>query len=70
MLSACNQHGDVLATEVSLEDGPFHCSACREPVILKKGRVVVSHFAHLPDADCAYTGEGESEAHRLAKLEI
>lgn len=31
---------------------------------------MVAHFAHWPDAKCAYTGEGESEEHRLAKLEI
>jgi len=71
MLSAYNRYGDdVLATEVSLEDGPFLCPACQEQVILKQGRKVVAHFAHRPGAQCAYSGEGESEEHRLAKLEI
>jgi competence protein CoiA len=70
MLSARNQYGDVLATEVELSDGPFYCPACQAQLILKKGRKVVAHFAHWPDAECAYTSEGESEEHRLAKLEI
>jgi competence protein CoiA len=66
MLSPCNQYGDVLATEVQQEDGPFYCPACRERVIVKKGWVKVPHFAHLPDADCSYIGEGESDEHQLA----
>jgi competence CoiA-like predicted nuclease len=60
----------VLAEEVELSDGPIYCSACREQLILKKGRKVVAHFAHWPDAECDYSNEGESEEHRLAKLEI
>ena len=71
MLSAYNRSGDeVLAEEVGLSGGPFYCPACRQQLTLKKGRKVVAHFAHWPDADCAYSGEGESEEHRLAKLEI
>lgn len=71
MLSAYNQSGgEVLAEEVELSGGPFYCPACREQLILKKGRKVVAHCAHWPDADCEYTNEGESEEHRLAKREI
>lgn len=70
MLSACNQSGEVVATEVSPEDGPFSCPACREQVILKQGRKVIAHYAHYPDAECTYAGEGESDEHRLAKLEM
>ena len=70
MLSAYNQSGEVMATEVSPEDGPFSCPACREQVILKQGRKVIAHFAHYPETTCTYTNEGESDEHRLAKLEI
>lgn len=71
MLSAYNRSGeDVSAEEVELADGPFYCPACREQLILKKGRKVVAHYAHRPDSDCEYTNEGESEEHRLAKREI
>ncbi len=70
MLSACNRQGNVLADEVEWEDGPFHCPACQGVVILKKGRIKVPHFAHLPDAECVYANEGESEEHRHVKREI
>jgi competence protein CoiA len=71
MLSAWNEFGeDVLADEVELEDGPFYCPACQEQLVLKQGRKVVAHFAHRPSTNCEYTGEGESEEHRLAKREL
>lgn len=70
MLSAYNQAGEVMATEVSPEDGPFYCPACQETLIFKQGRKVVAHFAHYPEATCTYTNEGESDEHRQAKLEI
>jgi competence protein CoiA len=71
MLSAYNQSGEeVLAEEVGLLDGPFYCPACRQELILKKGRKVVAHYAHWPNAECEYTNEGESEEHRLAKREM
>ena len=70
MLSAYNHSGEVLATEVSPEDGPFSCPACQETLILKQGRKVIAHFAHYPEATCTYTNEGESDEHRLAKLEM
>jgi competence CoiA-like predicted nuclease len=71
MLSAWNQPGEaVLAEEVELADDPFYCPAYRDQLVLKKGRKVVAHFAHRPDTECEYTNEGESEEHRLTKLEI
>ena len=70
MLSAYNQAGEVMATEVSPDDGPFYCPACQETLIFKQGQKVIAHFAHYPEATCAYTNEGESDEHRLAKLEI
>jgi competence CoiA-like predicted nuclease len=70
MLSARNPFGDVLAFEVGLEDGPFACPHCGAKVILKKGRRVIPHFAHLVRSNCAYSGEAESEEHKQAKKEI
>jgi competence CoiA-like predicted nuclease len=69
MLSAQSKLGDVLAWDVTKEDGPFSCPACKEEVLVKKGRVRVHHFAHIPPCDCIY-GVGESEIHRTAKVEI
>jgi competence protein CoiA len=71
MLSANNKdNGYVLATEIQKDDGPFFCPECEGELILKQGRVKRAHFAHLPDADCAYAGEPESAEHIEAKLEI
>ncbi len=72
MLSAYDkENGYVLATEVQKDDGPFYCPECQTGLILKQGRVKIAHFAHLPNTDCSYAGgEGESEAHIEAKLEI
>ncbi len=70
MLSAYNQHeDDVVAWEVTREQGPFFCPECGEQVVVKKGQFKIHHFAHLPDSDCTY-GVGESEEHRQAKYEI
>ena len=50
-------------------NGPFACLECQEAVILKTGRNRVNHFAHVnPDA-CQYA-TGESDTHRLCKLDI
>jgi competence protein CoiA len=69
MLCAQNQGGDVLASQVTKEDGPFTCPMCNKGVLVKKGRVKIHHFAHIPPSSCAY-GIGESETHRQAKLDI
>lgn len=50
------------------EKGPeYHCPNCEEIVILKKGRIITHHFAHKPPVYCRW-GEGETRAHREAKL--
>ncbi len=70
MLSAYNQQeDDVVAWEVTREQGPFFCPECRDEVVVKKGHLKVHHFAHLPGTYCAY-GTGESEQHKQAKYEI
>lgn len=69
MLSALCKDDEILASDVTRHDGPFNCPACREDVILKKGRVKIDHFAHVPGSYCAY-GSGESEQHRRAKMQI
>src|SRR2546430_5619246 len=69
MPSAMNQTCQVLASSVSKVDGPFTCPMCMCEVLVKKGRVKIHHFAHIPPTICAY-GQGESEEHRRAKLEI
>lgn len=68
MMSARNRYGDVLAFEVEPKDGPFFCPACGAEVILKRGRKVIAHFAHVVRTNCAYAGE--SEEHKRTKMEI
>jgi competence protein CoiA len=70
MLSAIKEPDEtVMAWEVTREDGPFFCPECEEEVILKQGSIILPHFAHFPEASCAY-GTGKSDQHRRAKYEI
>jgi competence protein CoiA len=59
----------VHAWEQSRADGPWHCPECRSDVVLKRGRIVVAHFAHKPPTCCEY-GVGESWEHRRSKFEL
>ncbi len=47
----------------------FHCPECACPVTLKRGRIVIAHFAHKPPTRCPY-GVGESQLHYRCKTEI
>jgi competence protein CoiA len=69
MLRACSASGDMLAFTVDKAQGPFSCPVCAQPVILKRGPIIVPHFAHQSRADCNYR-EGESTTHLQAKMEI
>lgn len=44
----------------------FVCPSCKRPVILKRGRIVIAHFAHKPPTDCSWA-KGETKAHLEAK---
>jgi len=70
MLSAYDQQGDdVIAWQVTKEQGPFFCPECRGRVVVKKGQVKIHHFAHIPPSTCTY-GTGESEEHWQSKYQI
>ena len=71
MLSAKRKSdGEVVAAYFeSKRNAPFLCLDCNEEVVLKIGRRNVNHFAHANPLACKYA-EGESEAHRLCKMEI
>jgi competence protein CoiA len=45
---------------------PFVCPECRQAVVLKRGRIVVAHFAHKPHMVCDWA-RGETPAHLEAK---
>lgn len=65
------QKTNKLAWETQRSEGPFYCPSedCAKEVILKKGLVKAHHFAHKAPVTCIY-GQGESEAHHVAKTEI
>jgi competence CoiA-like predicted nuclease len=44
----------------------YHCPNCSKPLVLKKGRVVIHHFAHKPPILCDWA-RGETLAHLEAK---
>jgi competence protein CoiA len=49
------------------ERGPgYSCPNCRCPVVLKRGRIRVAHFAHKPPKTCDWA-KGETLAHLEAK---
>lgn len=47
----------------------YYCPACRQPVRLRRGQSRVTHFAHLPGADCAVS-EGETGEHLRGKQQL
>jgi len=59
----------VTAYLESKSNGPFHCLECNEEVILKTGRVCVTHFAHANPIACKFQ-TGETDVHRRCKMEI
>jgi competence protein CoiA len=59
----------VEARNVEKGGGPYRCQGCGDILTLKKGRVVVHHFAHRPPLTCAWS-RGESAQHYQAKLAI
>jgi hypothetical protein len=66
MLIALCEERRVSAT-IALRGPEYFCPSCAKPMILKKGRVVIHHFAHKPPVICDWA-RGETLAHLEAKL--
>lgn len=49
--------------------GFYTCPKCHDEVTLKKGRIVIHHFAHRPPISCTWAS-GETREHLLAKTLI
>ncbi len=49
--------------------GAFYCPSCGKPLVLKKGRIVVHHFAHKPPILCDWA-RGETLVHLEAKQTV
>ena len=69
MLVAHQKEGGPVEAFSAEKGNAFVCPGCKESVILKKGHVVVHHFAHYPDSRCAF-GTGETFAHLKAKSDM
>ncbi len=59
----------VFADSEARSSGPFLCPECEEEVVLRRGSVRLSHFAHKAVVSCIH-GAGETDAHRRCKREI
>jgi competence protein CoiA len=62
------EHGRIEAADA--ERGPdYVCPNCRRPLILRKGQIVIHHFAHKPPTSCTWAS-GETQAHLKAKTAL
>jgi hypothetical protein len=68
MSRACSSGTLMLATDAHRDD-VFACPECDEAVMLKRGSIVVPHFAHYADIGCPLS-QGESMRHLEMKLQI
>ncbi|MFY9902521.1 MAG: competence protein CoiA family protein, partial [Trichococcus sp.] len=72
MLIARNANGELIqAYQASKEKGKnveeFYCPACKGKLVLKKGNIMIAHFAHRQHSDCAVFSEGETLPHLKGK---
>src|SRR5436853_7150402 len=59
----------VLADRETKSNGPFFCPECEKEVVLRKGIIRTSHFAHRFSGLCKH-GAGETDSHRRCKQAI
>lgn len=72
MLIARNANGELIqAYQASKEKGKngeeYYCPACKGKLVLKKGNIMVAHFAHHQHSDCAVFSESETLPHLKGK---
>jgi len=68
VLVALDSSGIRTLASIAQKDSDYSCPICHESVILKKGQIVIHHYAHFPNSFCENVGE--SESHEEAKLQI
>ncbi len=66
MLKAIDRSGAGVLAEDACRGEPYTCPECGEVLTLKRGPIVVAHFAHRPPVTCPY-GVGESGRHLAMK---
>lgn len=68
MLVAMKKGQLVMADSVNNGEDCY-CPGCLEPVVLRRGRFRLAHFAHRPGSQCQL-GEGETPEHLLGKRQL
>ncbi len=66
MLTACTAADPYVEAVAARRGEAYACRQCGAPVTFKPGRVRAAHFAHRPDAGCAF-GAPMSPAHLAAQ---
>ena len=70
MLVAVNGQHQLINARQAERQGHYFCPGCTGAVRLKRGSVMVAHFAHTQAADCQVFSEGESNEHLLGKQQL
>lgn len=72
MLIARNANGELVqayqaSKQKDKKGEEYYCPACKGKLVLKKGNIMIAHFAHQQHADCAVFSEGETLPHLKGK---
>lgn len=70
MLIAMDAQHQLVNAATADRQSDYHCPGCVQPVRLKRGAVVVPHFAHVHATDCDAFSEGESTEHLCGKQQL
>lgn len=70
MFFALTQTNEKISATDHIPGSPVVCPGCQDPVFLKRGPKVLSHFAHYAGADCRQFSEGETTRHLLGKQRL
>jgi len=69
VLTARTDQIDYIEAADAHRGGAYRCRGCGAEAVLKAGHIRIAHFAHRPDADCAF-GAKMSLAHLTAQSRI
>ncbi len=69
VLTARTDQIDYVEAADAHRGGAYYCRGCGAEAVLKAGHIRIAHFAHRPDADCAF-GAKMSLAHLTAQRRI
>lgn len=70
MILALNARRQLVTAQNAARQELYYCPGCHAPVVLKRGQVVLAHFAHQPHAHCTTFSEGETAEHLTGKRQL